>query len=87
MQDKIAIIVWGFLLLAGLGVLFFPPGTPKSEPYNGIYPKHCVAFANELFAERLSEAIANPSLWKLVGDNSAEEYAERSRRFYLGECK
>ena len=57
---------------------FFNPSTPR---YEG-----CQASANAIYRERLEEAINDPSLWQLVGDRSAQEYAERSRKIVLASC-
>ena len=86
------VIIFWFAALIGIPLLLVavvPPDKSNSTPsqYDGLYPKHCVAFAEELFDERFAEAMADPSLWQLAGDESAYQYADRSRRFYLSRCK
>lgn len=54
---------------------------PSPSNYEG-----CQASANAIYRERLEEAINDPSLWQLVGDRNAREYAERSRKIVMANC-
>ena len=86
------VIIFWFGVFIGIPLLLFAYVTPDksnrtASQSEGLYPKHCVAFAEELFDERFAEAMADPSLWQVAGDESAYQYADRSRRFYLSRCK
>jgi hypothetical protein len=83
---------WGFWGFIAFVVLVFwyiweTDTTRISHPdYKPDYTR-CYQFANSLYQERLLEALGDPSLWRLAGYESAEAYAEASRRFALARCQ
>ena len=46
----------------------------------------CDLWAHDTYRERLTEALADPTLWQFAGDSSAQEYAKRSANLMRSIC-
>ena len=82
---------WGFWGFIAFVVLVFwymweTDTTRATHPDHKPNYEACQRIADSLYAERLDEAISDPSKWQLAGDRNAREYAERSRKGALSRC-
>ena len=48
--------------------------------------ERCELLAHDTYRERLTEALADPTLWQFAGDSSAQEYAKRSANLMQSIC-
>jgi hypothetical protein len=48
--------------------------------------RFCQQIANEVYAENLEQAIADPTLWQYAGEKSAQSYALMSQRGVVTRC-
>ena len=48
--------------------------------------RNCEMLADERFSDALTEALANPSIWQLVGSRSAQDYASTRARVMKDIC-
>ena len=48
--------------------------------------RNCEMLAEERFRDALTEALANPSIWQLVGSRSAQDYANTRARVMKDIC-
>ena len=48
--------------------------------------RYCEQMANTSYAEGLNEALADPTVWQLLGENSAQSYARMRQRGKIAAC-
>ena len=48
--------------------------------------RNCQMLADERYREALTESLANPSIWQLVGSRSAQDYASTRARVMKDIC-
>ena len=80
--------LWIFLglLAAWFGYNYLYDETRQGHPnYKPDY-ETCVISADEIYYDNLAIALADPSIWRLAGYRSAQDYAETSRRLVMARC-
>ncbi len=66
------------VVVIGFGILIY---FSKSSD-NSIDDSACKSLLNSFYQEKISEAIADESLWKLAGYSSAQDYASARTSVY-----
>lgn len=63
----------------------FKLGCPSADR-NTLIVENCKMLSNESYKEALSQALADPSVWRLSGHTSAQDYASWRKDFMFQTC-
>ncbi len=63
----------------------FKLGCPTAEDFQKKFAR-CQSIANESYRQGLAEALADPSVWRLHGNRSAEDYAKMRQDLMMNIC-